>query len=381
MGTKQIKLYFIIFIITLSFSTYLKSQNIPFDTTRIYKVMEKARIGGDISIGVFGGSITAGTWASTPDKRWANLVTDWWKEKFPKAKFKLVNAGFGGTGTDIGTFRVQNELLKYNPDFVVVEFAVNDAGRDSTYAKEMMEGIVRQILQDSAHSAILMLMLKMEDGKNEQVYHKEIANYYHLPIVSEVDSIDALVAKDGLKLHDIYKDGVHPNDIGMKYITSLITNKLNSILLNLPVENKLPKIDNILPKPLVTDLYTKTSTYNGANIPSVSKTDWTFENNSWTSSKPGAEFIFPFNGQSVGLTYSQFKDTIRGIADVWVDNLPAKKLNAYWTETWGKGTSMCMVAENLPNGPHMLHIKITNENSTGSKGHLFEFFSIMKAGE
>jgi len=48
-----------------------------YDTTRILNVMDKARRGEPITIGVIGGSITAGYAASVENKRWANLMTDW----------------------------------------------------------------------------------------------------------------------------------------------------------------------------------------------------------------------------------------------------------------------------------------------------------------
>jgi lysophospholipase L1-like esterase len=37
-----------------------------------------------------------------------------------------VNAGIGDTDSQYGALRVQRDVLSYNPDLVVVEFAVND---------------------------------------------------------------------------------------------------------------------------------------------------------------------------------------------------------------------------------------------------------------
>jgi lysophospholipase L1-like esterase len=374
---KPLLLVVIIFTYTFQF---IQSATFPYDTARIFKAMAKAEKGGDFTIGVIGGSITAGTWASVPEKRWANLVTNWWKNNFPKANIKLVNAGFGGTGSDIGTFRVKTDLLKYHPDFVICEFAVNDAGRDTNYIKEMYEGVVRQILQDSAQCGLLLLMLKMEDGKTAQQYHKQIGNYYQLPMVSQADSLDDMVARDGYKLHDVFKDGVHPNDLGMSYVAKIITNELNYIFVNLHNKKNFTNIGR-LPKPFVTDLYTNTATYSFDKIEPISASGWAKTSNSWTADKTDAELTFNFTGNAIGLTYSRFKDSIRGKADVWVDELPRKQFDSYWTETWGKGTSMLMVAEFLPSGKHTLHIKVSNENSPGSKGHWVEFYSIMKAEE
>jgi lysophospholipase L1-like esterase len=42
------------------------------------------------------------------------------------AKFDYINAGIGGTTSQFGVTRVENYLLCYHPDFVIVEFSVND---------------------------------------------------------------------------------------------------------------------------------------------------------------------------------------------------------------------------------------------------------------
>ena len=38
-----------------------------------------------------------------------------------------LNAVISGTGSDLGAFRVSEQLLKYKPDLIFIEFAVNGA--------------------------------------------------------------------------------------------------------------------------------------------------------------------------------------------------------------------------------------------------------------
>ena len=57
---------------------------------------------------------------------------------FPKSKMIGINAGISGTGSDLGAFRVSEQLLKYKPDLVFIEFAVNGAFAPG------VEGIIRQ---------------------------------------------------------------------------------------------------------------------------------------------------------------------------------------------------------------------------------------------
>ena len=97
------------------------------DTTRLAQAFARAKSGGKFVVGVIGGSITQGAKASTPEHRYANHVAKWWRETYPKAEVTLVNAGIGATGSNYGALRVQRDLLAAQPDFVIVEYACNDA--------------------------------------------------------------------------------------------------------------------------------------------------------------------------------------------------------------------------------------------------------------
>ena len=93
---------------------------------RIKNVMKRAIAGEKITLGFLGGSITQGSLSSTPETCYAYLVYDWWRKTFPNAEFVYLNAGIGGTTSQFGVARVESDLLRYKPDFVIVEFSVND---------------------------------------------------------------------------------------------------------------------------------------------------------------------------------------------------------------------------------------------------------------
>lgn len=359
------------------------SDNVSFDTSRIYHVMAKARRGEPVTIGAIGGSITAGSLASTENKRWINIVTAWWRTRFPASTIKLVNAGIGGTGSDIGTFRVKNDILSKDPDFVIIEFSVNDSGKDSTYVRKMTEGLVRQLLQDTNKIGVMFLMLKMENGGTAQADHKVIANYYGIPWVSQADLIDAAVAADGRTLRDVYGDnpGIHPNDIGMQYIADFITEKLDSIYSHLPSDEDLPEIPASIPEPLITDVFANTYTFKASTIVPEENSGWEVSSFDWSSVTPGSELVFTIDGNAVAVEYSRHNTTNRGRVEIWVDERPHKILDAYWTETWGPARVFELIAENLTNGEHTLHIKVLNEPNPLSNGNYFQLFSVMKAGQ
>jgi lysophospholipase L1-like esterase len=98
----------------------------------------KARAGGKVTVAYFGGSITAAN-------GWRPQTTAWLQQRYPQAQFTEVNAAIGGTGSDLGVFRLGQDVLAHHPDLVFVEFAVNDGGAPPAQIYRCMEGIVRQV--------------------------------------------------------------------------------------------------------------------------------------------------------------------------------------------------------------------------------------------
>ena len=98
----------------------------------------KLHDGKDVRIAYFGGSITA-------QNGWRVQSLDYFRKLFQNAEISQINAAIGGTGSDLGVFRLDADVLAHKPDLVFVEFAVNDAGARPLNIRRSMEGIVRQI--------------------------------------------------------------------------------------------------------------------------------------------------------------------------------------------------------------------------------------------
>lgn len=91
------------------------------------KTLKKLQRGDKVTIVFWGDSVTAGGDASTPDKAFPNLFVALLRERFPKAQISMVNAGIGGSNTNQRLPNIKEEVLKFHPDLVVIEF-VNDMG-------------------------------------------------------------------------------------------------------------------------------------------------------------------------------------------------------------------------------------------------------------
>jgi len=93
--------------------------------------------GAEVKVAYFGGSITA-------QAGWRPKTLAHFQKTWPAAKFSEINAAIGGTGSDLGVFRLAQDVLTAKPDLVFVEFAVNDGGAAPDQIRRCMEGIVRQ---------------------------------------------------------------------------------------------------------------------------------------------------------------------------------------------------------------------------------------------
>lgn len=336
------------------------------DLSRIYKAMDKGRRGEPVRIVVLGGSITAGSHATAETARWANIMTDWWKVKFPQSTVTLINAGIGGTGSDLGVFRLQRDVLNYSPDIVVVEYSVND-NSGGVYCETMMEGILRQLLACDQHPGVMLLTLKQENGMTAKESHKKVAAYYGVPVVRFADSIGTRLQRDGVALHDTYTDGIHPNNLGMKYIGTMFADELERVYASMPANSTVVPPFPALPSPMISGNYDYSALYDSNTLTATANSGWEVSNNGWNAHSEANEMSFELEGCAVSFVYTRHNTPNLGRVEAWVDDMPKKIFDGYWSDTWGPSNQFALVADGLPSGKHILHIRMLGtETAAGS---------------
>ena len=183
-----------------------------------------ARKGDTLRIAYLGGSITQAKdgWREQSVARIAAL--------FPRNLITHINAGVGGTGSDLGAFRLNQDVLTHRPDLVFIEFAVNDYKRIPVEVEQSMEGIVRQIRRSIPSTDICFVYTLNIDSKifvergeyappiiamEKVAAHYGIASLHFGPAVSQLEREGKLVfkgkpteAQPGKILFT--EDGVHP---------------------------------------------------------------------------------------------------------------------------------------------------------------------------
>ena len=155
----------------------------------------KLRAGEPVRIAYFGGSITA-------QEGWRPQSLEYFRSLSPTGKVEQIHAAIGGTGSELGAFRLEQDVLRHKPDLVFVEFAVNDAGTSPYRIRQSMEGIVRHIWKVLPETDICFVYtvtasnipdLLAGRAKRSTSTMEEIADYYNIPSVSFEPEIARLV--------------------------------------------------------------------------------------------------------------------------------------------------------------------------------------------
>jgi len=359
-------------------NNYLTEGNLD----RIFTVFDKAQKGGNVVIGALGGSITEGTAATSADKRYINLVYAWWKNTFPKANITLVNAGIGATASDYGAMRANRDLLSKNPDFVVVDYAVNDATTEPEY-KLSFEGVVRQILKAPQHPAVMLLFMTTNAGVNSQDFKIPVGIQYELPMVNYHDAVWPEVQAGRLPWSTIGADYIHPNDVGHALTADMICLALEKAYQKFNPAN-IPVISSTLPAPVFSNWYEFTSLYDGAGLVPVTNTGWTYDGSAkvsagYRSSTPGSVLTFQLSGKVIYFSCWRTNGNA-GKASVTVDGVNPVVVDSWFDQTTFSYRYMLKIANNLSSGNHIVRIELLADKNSQSTGNEFKVLCVGSAG-
>ncbi len=284
-------------------------------------VLAKLEAGKDVKIAYFGGSITAAG-------GWRMQTLKWFQETFPKADASEINAAIGGTGSDLGVFRLGRDVLEHKPDLVFVEFAVNDGGAPPERIWQAMEGIVRQIWTANPRTDICYVYtyrVGYEKDLNEGNCPRAasamemLAEHYGIPSINVAMPVCAMeregklifksdeVAPEGVVRFS--KDGVHPLTEGHQLYTDLIAEAVTGMTkTSKPVDHQ-PKLATTFVKDnwqaaKMVPITTRMLTGDWEQLPdddSLAKRFGSRMGQLWYSGTPGSKITFKFRGSQAKL--------------------------------------------------------------------------------
>lgn len=309
---------------------------------RLKACMRRAVAGEELTIGFFGGSITQGCVASEHNTCFAYRVFQWWERTFPQSRFHYVNGGIGGTTSHFGTARLVPDLLMYQPDFVVVDFSVNDCANE--FFQETYESTIRRILNwPSAPAVVLLNNVYYDTGASAEEYHNAVGCRYGLPYISVRDTIYQRMLAGEYTREQLTPDGLHPNDLGH----TLIAGEITALLEQAMARMEEPETETEFPAPLTENFYEQAQrlTIREA-IPQLSGFRADAEEkrghldcfkNGWIGSKPGDKIRFEVETSCIAVQYRKtiHKPALSAKLVLDGDEKNAVLLDGNFDEDWG----------------------------------------------
>jgi len=334
------------------------------------------------TVAYFGGSITEGAGSSDYDHCWAGLTTQWLQKKFPACKINPIQAAIGGTGSLLGAYRCEEDVIKYRPDLVFFEYAVNDSREGYDDLINNCDTILRKLWNADPTTDVVMIYTVTKEISDKltagEIYVSRSAftacSYYYGGI-PQIDIGEALREKVMLSGGDwlaYTRDTVHPLDNGYRVYMDVIESKLGE-LLDKASDASLPAVRS-LPSPMVREgsrigahMEPARETTQMRGFVRVEKSLCGRYPDYIEATKPGAELTYTFTGSRIDLYWMMAKDS--GDLVYSIDGGEEKTLSAWdhYCLSFDRANSAAL-ASGLPYGEHTLRLRVSDSHREESTG-------------
>jgi acyl-CoA thioesterase I len=189
--------------------------------------LRKLKTAQTITIIGFGDSLTFG-WCA--DKGYLDFLYEILSQHFADAYIDIINCGIPGDTAAGGLARLSSDVIKKNPDCVIIQFGLNDAftGCSVEQFRQTMSHLIDKLLKETQADLLLTtsVWFDMPSAYNhaELFYHcmEEIAEDRALPIV-RLHAQWKQAVDDGLDQNKLVQaDGVHPTREGYRVMAEII---------------------------------------------------------------------------------------------------------------------------------------------------------------
>ena len=191
------------------------------------KTRYKLQTGAHAVIVGLGDSLTYG-WDVT--KGYIDFIRTAIPLKYPSADFQLINQGIPGDTAVDGLYRTERDVIRYNPDLVLIQFALNDAftGCSEERYEKGIRGIVEKIRSDTDSEILLITSVSLGTRREEELVY---GFYQRLVDVSETEGVPvALVHEywkrrisEGIDFNTLVQaDQVHPTEAGYRLMAEAV---------------------------------------------------------------------------------------------------------------------------------------------------------------
>lgn len=194
------------------------------DEASFYRFDKEARAGKHLTVAFFGASLTWGANATDHARTsYRARIAQKLEKRYPDAHFKFIDGAIGGTGSNLGVFRLERDCLSYEPDLVFLDFSANDdIDSDNPEKRATYESLVRRIIMEAKCPMVCVIFPFEWNSKpgtannmKGRLAHIEIADAYNVPVGDAIVYVQNLVDENPDIVRKIWNiDSVHPGDFG-----------------------------------------------------------------------------------------------------------------------------------------------------------------------
>ena len=349
----------------------------------LYKLKNKNKL----TLGFFGGSITEGAGASDTEKTsWRGAVTDWFRERYPDHEINAIQGAIGGTGSEMGMFRLDRDLLSGKPDLVFIEFSVNDAGTDYNEILTNAETILRKIYRADPHTDIVFIHT-MTRGTAENLAsggeyvsrgaYSTVMHRYGIPQIDVGEALRTRVLSSGGVWDDWLPDAIHPNDAGYAVCARTITDHLAEMLDKAEPTPTAKELPEQISHDLRLSARLEDASENAVAI-GFKKVDKSICGyyDGYLEGTSGASLTFEFDGRRIGMYVMYSKDS----GDFyWSIDGGQETLFRVWSPFNRRNDFLGgpLFGGELENGHHTLSIRVADSKADESDGKMIRIGAFM----
>lgn len=183
------------------------------------KFLKRIQEGDELTIAALGDSFTYG-WGVT--KGYMCCLREMLSEKYPLAKLNLINGGSPGDSARGGMYRVWQDVIRHNPDLVIIQFGLNDlySGFTTDEFYQNMTRIIKEIQEKTKSEIILVTSTTVESKEQNQIIYTfydrivQCGKECKVPVVKIHEFWENRIAMGSSLPFLVQNDGIHPNEAG-----------------------------------------------------------------------------------------------------------------------------------------------------------------------
>ena len=176
---------------------------------------------------ILGDSISAG-YGLKESENWVQLLEN--SLKLSGIELKIINSSISGDTTIGGLSRIESDLRKHNPNYVLIELGGNDALRG--YPIEKIKTNLLKIIDASiaaeANPIIMQIRIPPNYGKNYVAAFESI--YSEIALEKNIPKMSFILEKVALDKSLMQQDGIHPNSKAQPLIAKQVEIEIKKII-------------------------------------------------------------------------------------------------------------------------------------------------------